>query len=117
MIEMISPRYRRSVVLTGVSLVVLSGFWPARAESTRYYDGLARMYDTQGARSSLTARRNAAHKGEKQEKVALPAGPLQIVVSIDRQRATLFANGRPVASGPVSTGTKTHPTPMGVFTV
>jgi lipoprotein-anchoring transpeptidase ErfK/SrfK len=48
---------------------------------------------------------------------AMPQGPLHIIVSIDQQRATLYANGTFVATTKVSTGTKSHPTPMGVFAV
>jgi lipoprotein-anchoring transpeptidase ErfK/SrfK len=48
---------------------------------------------------------------------AMPTGTLHVIVSIDQQRATLYANGTAVASTKVSTGTKSHPTPMGVFTV
>ena len=44
-------------------------------------------------------------------------GPLQIVVSIARQRVVLFHDGKPVAEGRVSTGVAEHPTPMGVFSV
>ena len=47
----------------------------------------------------------------------MPKGPLQIVVSIETQRVTLFSNGVRVAQGPVSTGMPGHPTPMGVFSV
>jgi lipoprotein-anchoring transpeptidase ErfK/SrfK len=47
----------------------------------------------------------------------IPSGPLHIIVSIDKQRATLFADGHPVASTAISSGTHDHPTPMGVFTV
>ena len=47
----------------------------------------------------------------------VPTGPLHIIVSVDAQRASLYANGTFVASTKVSTGTKTHPTPMGVFSV
>jgi hypothetical protein len=46
-----------------------------------------------------------------------PPGPLHIIVSIARQRVTLFANGRAIAQAPVSTGTPGHPTPMGIFAV
>src|SRR4029078_4322417 len=35
----------------------------------------------------------------------IPSGPLHIVVSIAKQRATLFADGQPVAHSAVSTGT------------
>jgi lipoprotein-anchoring transpeptidase ErfK/SrfK len=48
---------------------------------------------------------------------AVPTGTLLVIVSIDQQRATLYSNGTAVASTKVSTGTKTHPTPMGVFSV
>ncbi|HEY7663715.1 MAG TPA: L,D-transpeptidase family protein [Xanthobacteraceae bacterium] len=47
----------------------------------------------------------------------MPKGPLQIVVSIDDQKVTLFSNGARVAQGPVSTGVPGHPTPMGIFSI
>ena len=47
----------------------------------------------------------------------MPAGPLHIVVSIAKQRVTLFADGKQIAEAPVSTGTPGHETPMGVFAV
>jgi hypothetical protein len=48
---------------------------------------------------------------------AAKGGVLQIVVSIGTQRVTLFSDGVRMAQGPVSTGTPSHPTPMGVFSV
>jgi lipoprotein-anchoring transpeptidase ErfK/SrfK len=54
-------------------------------------------------------------KATKPEPV--PPGPLHVIVSVDAQRASLYANGTFVASTKVSTGTKTHPTPMGIFSV
>jgi hypothetical protein len=47
----------------------------------------------------------------------MPKGPLQIVVSVGSQKVTLYSNGVRVAEGPVSTGTASHPTPLGVFSV
>jgi lipoprotein-anchoring transpeptidase ErfK/SrfK len=47
----------------------------------------------------------------------IPKGPLHIIVSIDKQRATLYADGHPVAQTKISSGTATHPTPMGVFSI
>ncbi|CAN0241035.1 unnamed protein product, partial [Phaeothamnion confervicola] len=47
----------------------------------------------------------------------IPAGQRLIVISVNAQRASFFANGLLVRQGPVSTGTKSHPTPMGVFSV
>ena len=47
----------------------------------------------------------------------IPKGPLQLVVSINTQKVTLFSNGVRVAQGPVSTGVRGHRTPMVVFSV
>ena len=59
------------------------------------------------------------HGGAKHAQPAekTPNGPLIIVVSIASQKATLYADGAFVARGPVSTGMRGHPTPVGVFTV
>jgi hypothetical protein len=57
----------------------------------------------------------AALKSKTPEKV--PAGPLQVIISVKKQRLTLYANGQPIAHSPVSTGVPGHPTPMGVFSV
>jgi L,D-transpeptidase catalytic domain len=46
-----------------------------------------------------------------------PAGPLTIIVSIGSQHVSLYADGKFVARGPVSTGVRGHPTPVGVFSV
>jgi L,D-transpeptidase-like protein len=48
---------------------------------------------------------------------APPKGPLQIIVSIADQRVSLFDNGALIARSSVSTGTRGHPTPLGVFSV
>jgi lipoprotein-anchoring transpeptidase ErfK/SrfK len=40
-----------------------------------------------------------------------------VVVSLGKQQLTLYADGRPVAHSRVSTGTASHPTPTGVFSV
>src|SRR4029077_15065036 len=48
---------------------------------------------------------------------APPTGPLHIIVSINKQRVTLSAGGEPYATGPISSGTREHPTPEGVFSV
>lgn len=47
----------------------------------------------------------------------MPKGPLQIFVSINAQKVTLYSNGVRVAQGPASTGIPGHPTPIGVFSV
>ncbi len=63
------------------------------------------------------AKKKPADSKSGKTPAAVPAGPLHIIVSVDAQRASLYANGTFVASTKVSTGTKTHPTPMGVFSV
>jgi lipoprotein-anchoring transpeptidase ErfK/SrfK len=50
-------------------------------------------------------------------KPAVPSRPLHVIVSLDQQTVTLFAGGAPVAQGPISSGTRANPTPMGVFSV
>ncbi|CAN7268593.1 L,D-transpeptidase family protein [Bradyrhizobium sp. LjRoot220] len=48
---------------------------------------------------------------------AKPQGPLIIAISINQQKVRVYdANGL-FAESPVSTGTKSHPTPMGVFSI
>jgi lipoprotein-anchoring transpeptidase ErfK/SrfK len=46
-----------------------------------------------------------------------PPGPLLIAISLNKQRLTLYSNGSAIAHSPVSTGTATHPTPTGIFSV
>ena len=46
-----------------------------------------------------------------------PKGPLQIIISIADQRVSVFDNGVLIARSSVSTGTRGHPTPLGVFSV
>ncbi|WP_027551389.1 L,D-transpeptidase [Bradyrhizobium sp. Cp5.3] len=53
----------------------------------------------------------------EKESGAKPQGPLVIVVSIDRQKVTIYDSKGVFAESPVSTGMKGHSTPMGVFSV
>lgn len=66
-------------------------------------------------RGSAAKNKNEA-RGEK-ETGAKPQGPLVIVVSIDRQKVTVYDSNGVFAESPVSTGMKGHSTPMGVFSV
>ncbi|MDA9431031.1 L,D-transpeptidase family protein [Bradyrhizobium sp. CCBAU 51627] len=67
-------------------------------------------------RSSATVKNKKAAVVEK-ETGAKPQGPLVIVVSIDRQKVTIYDANGVFAESPVSTGMKGHSTPMGVFSV
>ena len=84
---------------------------PRPIEQSRHDPFKPRIRDPPNARPQ----RNPAQVAEKTPPI--PAGPLHIIVSIDKQRATLFADGTPVASTAISSGTASHPTPMGVFSV
>jgi lipoprotein-anchoring transpeptidase ErfK/SrfK len=44
-------------------------------------------------------------------------GPLIIVISVNRQRLTVYDGDRPIVSSAVSTGKTGHETPLGVFSV
>src|SRR3954467_7878414 len=65
-------------------------------------------------------KRGAAGKKDlvaEKEAGTKPQGPLVIVVSIDRQKVTVYDTKGAFAESPVSTGMKGHSTPMGVFSV
>lgn len=67
-------------------------------------------------------KRGSAAKNKNEARVeketgAKPQGPLVIVVSIDRQKVTIYDSNGVFAESPVSTGMKGHSTPMGVFSV
>jgi hypothetical protein len=47
----------------------------------------------------------------------MPKGQLLIVISIDRQRLSLYSNGVYIADAPVSTGMPGYSTPTGVFSI
>ena len=113
----------RMAPISGVALSLLAGSaLPADAAA-----GM-RFYSTGGwfmGGMNVPVRRHRAttvkrEKSEPKKETGfgeMPKGPLQLVVSINTQKVTLFSNGVRVAQGPVSTGVPGHPTPMGVFSV
>jgi L,D-transpeptidase catalytic domain len=56
-------------------------------------------------------------KAVKKEPPKQPSGPLVIVVSIGSQHVTVYDDGTPIASAPISSGMPGHPTPVGIFSV
>jgi hypothetical protein len=78
------------------------------------------VYSVEPAPADQPAKRHV-HKARQKDhdvgKLPAPTGPLTIVVSIAKQRVTLFSDGKEIAQAPVSTGTAGHETPMGVFAV
>jgi L,D-transpeptidase catalytic domain len=53
----------------------------------------------------------------KPEPPKQPTGPLLLAVSIASQRVTVYDNGTPIATSPISSGMAGHLTPTGVFSV
>jgi L,D-transpeptidase catalytic domain len=119
----------RTALVSGAALSLLAGFvGPADAAPRGYfspygwYGGYRGYYTYPSYAPSRRARAAPTYrdKGEPRKEAGfgeMPKGPLQIVVSIDSQKVTLFSNGVRVAQGPVSTGVPGHPTPMGVFSI
>jgi lipoprotein-anchoring transpeptidase ErfK/SrfK len=89
---------------------------------TDYSDG---SYGRPERRAEEPRQRPAKHNtaGKRKDAIAekevggKPQGPLVIVVSIDRQKVTVYDTNGVFAESPVSTGMKGHSTPMGVFSV
>src|SRR6476659_2012847 len=119
---------KRAALVAGVSFAALVMAGSAKVQAAQnpgiWWSGSrAVTVSDLRARRSVKARSRASEKaGGKAGRAAdkappIPSGPLHVIVSIDKQRATLFADGQPVASTAISSGTHAHPTPMGVFTV
>ena len=115
---------KRAALIAGLSVAALStaptDVWAWSGDYDLWSPGYRPVYrygapPRQSIRSRLRKPEPAEHKTGKTP--LIPSGPLHVIVSIDKQRATLFADGQSVASTAVSTGTAGHPTPMGVFTV
>jgi len=119
---------KRAALIAGVSVVTLLCAGPSEvsaAWSSNSWWGTYRAVEPiePPPRRSFKLRSrppegNSKRNESKNDKTPpIPSGLLHIIVSIDKQRATLFADGAPFASTAVSSGTASHPTPMGVFTV
>jgi lipoprotein-anchoring transpeptidase ErfK/SrfK len=100
----------------------------SQAEAAFYYtpDYSGTSYYYQQERHSDEARQKPQKRGSatakkgtvvEKESGAKPQGPLIIVVSIDRQKVTVYDSNGVFAESPVSSGMKGHSTPMGVFSV
>ena len=59
----------------------------------------------------------AKAKANTDDVAAKAKGLLSVIISIDKQRLTLYSDGQPIANSRVSTGVPGHPTPTGVFSV
>jgi hypothetical protein len=115
---------KRAALIAGISIAAFSAapseVWAWTGDVDLWSPGYRPVYryaapPRPSAKARLRKPERADHKTDKTPPI--PSGPLHVIVSIDKQRATLFADGQSVASTAVSTGTPDHPTPMGLFTV
>lgn len=116
------PLRQSAAAAFSLSLLALSvSFSPAAASGLFDFfggpnDGFARP--SAPPMAPVTPRRPKAKRDDTQfAKPAGPVGPLQIVVSIAKQRAAVFSKGVRIAEAPISTGVPGHPTPLGIFSV
>ncbi len=70
----------------------------------------------------LAYRARDSKEKEKAPKVeddvaAKAKGPLSVIISLDKQRLTLYSGDTPIAHSNVATGVPGHPTPTGVFSI
>ena len=103
----------RMALISGVALALLAGSAPPSDAAA----GM-RFYSTDGwfmGGTNVPVRKHATtvkrQKSEPKKDTGFgetPKGPLQLVVSINAQKVTLFSNGVRVAQGPVSTGVRGH---------
>jgi lipoprotein-anchoring transpeptidase ErfK/SrfK len=123
---------KRAATVAGVSAAALICAWTATAvaapASTQSPSGGFSFFRPRAAESPVKApeKKSKSASDAKPSKAALheadktppiPKGPLHVIVSIDKQRATLYADGHVVAQTRISSGTATHPTPLGVFSI
>ena len=120
-----ASRALRRALVSGVASALLLGPGNSADAAPRgaffspygWYGYYSYPADVRSRRQRVAPRRERAEPNKEVGFGEMPKGPLQIVVSIDHQRVTLFSNGVRVAQGPVSTGVPGHPTPMGVFSI
>lgn len=106
-----------AVILTAAGAIVCAS--PAEAALYYWNDHDTGYYRPPQPRKPKV-RRNAIEKKSpvaEKETVAKPQGPLVISISIDQQKVRVYDSNGLFAEGPVSTGMKGHPTPMGVFSI
>ena len=117
----------RTALLAGAAAVFTAGqVIPADAQFFRQFQPQYRQPEPQ-SRQDTTRIRKANRPPATQSKrdvpirqpfgENMPKGPLQLVVSLGDQRAVLYSNGIRVAETKISSGTASHPTPTGVFSI
>jgi lipoprotein-anchoring transpeptidase ErfK/SrfK len=111
-------RLWRVAVLTAAGAVGTA----SQAEAALYYwSDSDSGYSRPGPAAPQRRQKPRRQQGKKielpEKESAKPQGPLVISISIDHQNVKVYDDRGFFAEGPVSTGMKGHPTPMGVFSV
>lgn len=123
-IERFSTQRRTGLtVFLGVGLIALMAFGtPASAQfysSRDEWPGLfadrAEPYPQRPIRRQ--AKPSYPKLAEAPKNDLKPQGPLVIMVSLEKQWLKIYDERGLFAESPISSGTKTHPTPMGVFSI
>lgn len=119
-----APRHTRLSVFLGAGLTVLIGFGsPASAQfysSRGDWPGLfadrAEPYPQRPIRQRQ-AKPSYPKLPDAPKNDLKPQGPLVIMVSLEKQWLKIYDERGLFAESPISSGTKTHPTPTGVFSI
>jgi lipoprotein-anchoring transpeptidase ErfK/SrfK len=69
------------------------------------------------SRGGENRKEESKDRGAADDILAKGKGPWSVYISIDKQNLTLYSGDQPVAHSKVSTGTASHPTPTGVFSI
>lgn len=114
-----SPWAKRVLLLAAASIVAIPG--TASAQSFWGWGGGGPVYS---AREIAPPQRRAPKPKKKHDPAEAraraapkPQGPLVIAVSLSSQRVKVYDSNGLFAESPVSTGTRSHPTPAGVFSI
>ncbi len=111
----------------GAALLMAANTTPAGANPFEYRPGASSFYRSAPAQAERIAFRSrgggenrkeeSRDHGAGDEILAKGKGPWSVLISIDKQQLTLYSGDQPVAHSKVSTGTASHPTPTGVFSI
>ena len=113
-----SQRFWQIAILVAAGTIGIS----SHADAALYYwqdfdPSFYRPAPSAQPRKQRARKPSKAMVAAEKEVSAKPQGPLIIAISINQQKVRVYdANGL-FAESPVSTGTKSHPTPMGVFSI
>jgi len=100
----------RAALVSSVALAMLAGLASSADAAYRRYRPFGYIKAKPAAARASNPERDGFAEMPK-------AGVLQIGISIGSQRVTVFRDGKRIVQGPISSGTASHPTPMGVFSV